>query len=454
MNKFALQVIVVLATWAGAAQAFVGRFPPSLPGAGTGARRCYAENSKNSPATEAKVWPVQLSVFAQMIGEGIAISSLPLHMTRHLGATPVEVGLAVSCFSAAQLVCCPLLVELSERYGRLRLLSVCLAGATASNVGIALASTVPAITACRFVSGAFAASVPVAQATVTESSAKAAPVALSRLAATSQSAIVLGPLVAAALIDLQRRLGVDPSLRLRFVFGGTAVFACAVLGILAPRPEPLRVERSAAVKTRASGRTVAAAQPLLRTIALVVGWSLTLSVYGYGLFAPRFLGYDQARLSATYSAGALATISAQVGFPMLVGFVGEHLSATAGLLTLSVCLAGQSLLRSAPLHTAFYLANRVGSGIADTAVAVLVSTYSGDDRDRAKNLGYIQSTRAATRIVTPPLSGTLFALSCGYARHPGSLPFLANAACALLVTPVPILLNRLGRQRAAGQPAR
>ena len=39
--------------------------------------------------------PVTLSVFAQMIGEGIAIATLPLHLTR-LGAKPVEVALATS----------------------------------------------------------------------------------------------------------------------------------------------------------------------------------------------------------------------------------------------------------------------------------------------------------------------------------------------------------------------
>ena len=43
--------------------------------------------------------PVTLSVFAQMIGEGIAIATLPLHLTR-LGAKPVEVALATSFFAA------------------------------------------------------------------------------------------------------------------------------------------------------------------------------------------------------------------------------------------------------------------------------------------------------------------------------------------------------------------
>ena len=82
-----------------------------------------------------------LSVFAQMIGEGIAIASLPLHLTK-LGAKPVEVGLATSAFSLAQMVCCPILVRSSGRVGRGRVLRWCLAGATLSNVGIACSPSV------------------------------------------------------------------------------------------------------------------------------------------------------------------------------------------------------------------------------------------------------------------------------------------------------------------------
>eukprot|EP00613_Pedinella_sp_CCMP2098_P062156 CAMPEP_0171978972 /NCGR_PEP_ID=MMETSP0993-20121228/254701_1 /TAXON_ID=483369 /ORGANISM="non described non described, Strain CCMP2098" /LENGTH=117 /DNA_ID=CAMNT_0012630995 /DNA_START=93 /DNA_END=443 /DNA_ORIENTATION=- len=41
-------------------------------------------------------------VFAQMLGEGIALSSLPLYLT-HLGGSPLMVGLAISCFSVTQM---------------------------------------------------------------------------------------------------------------------------------------------------------------------------------------------------------------------------------------------------------------------------------------------------------------------------------------------------------------
>lgn len=85
------------------------------------------------------VLPICLGVFVQMLGEGIAVSSLPLHMTT-LGATPLQVGFATSAFSVAQMVCCPALVRLSTRLGSAAVLRICLVGAAISNLGSELDS--------------------------------------------------------------------------------------------------------------------------------------------------------------------------------------------------------------------------------------------------------------------------------------------------------------------------
>ena len=411
--------------------------------------------------------PVTLSVFAQMIGEGIAIATLPLHLTR-LGAKPVEVALATSFFSVAQMVCCPLLVRRSGGAGgRGQTLCLCLAGATLGNVGIAMSPSVAAIVVCRFLCGAFAASVPVAQAAATELVAPAqAPAALARVAASSQMAVVVGPSCAALLMSAFAAAGVPQAFRLRAVFLTASVFAAGVLGVLArsfrataakaqaiaSQDEPaLKVEQKQVAPAKPAPGILPgiSAQFALRSIALVVGWSLTLSVYCYGLFAPKFLGYDQPQLSATFSAGALTTIAAQVLFPTLVRRIGPHLTSAFGLLTLSLGMASQSIVRVQPLHSLFYLVNRAGAGISDTSTATLVARTSPTADARAKNLALIQSTRAAARIFTPVVSGSLFAASCGFRQFPGGLPFLTNAACALLAVPIPLLLRRAERRADA-----
>ena len=88
------------------------RLPPRCRQAGASlrpsCRPCFMKAAGEAKAKAAAVeplpstlLPITLSVFAQMLGEGIAISSLPLYMT-NLGASLMQVGLATSCFSRAR----------------------------------------------------------------------------------------------------------------------------------------------------------------------------------------------------------------------------------------------------------------------------------------------------------------------------------------------------------------
>jgi hypothetical protein len=113
---------------------------------------------------------------------------------------------------------------------------------------------------------------------------------------------------------------------------------------------------------------------MLRTIALVVGWTLTLSVSTYCLFGSAVMGWQQAQLSVSFSAGAAVTIITQlVVFPTLYKRLGDHASCSFGLLGTAIGLVGCSSCIVQPFHTALYLINRMCSGIADTATATLVS---------------------------------------------------------------------------------
>jgi len=200
-------------------------------------------------------------------------------------------------------------------------------------------------------------------------------------------------------------------------------------------------------------------QPCLRLIAGLVGWGLTLSVGTYGLFAPRFLGYAQPQLSLTFSIGAAMTIFTQIQFPRIVRLLGEHVVASTGLGLLAFGIGGSSVALATPIHQSLYMLGRMGTGIADTSVATLVARSSSGSEERSQNLALIASTRAAARIVTPLVSGTLFARSCSWRLAPGALPYLANAALALCLVPLPLLLRRmeqkqLRRLQAAELPPR
>ena len=191
------------------------------------------------------------------------------------------------------------------------------------------------------------------------------------------------------------------------------------------------------------------AQPVLRLITVIIGWTAVLSNSIYGLFAPQFLGFGQPALSATYSTAAALMIATQLVFPRVVARVGEHSACTLGLLAAAVGIGGQSLIRIQPLHSLLYMVNRVGAGVADTATAALVARSSMGREDRSRNLALLTSTRAAARIVSPLLSSTLFQLSCtrGTMTPPGALPFVSAACLALAAAPLPRLLAKAESDR-------
>mmetsp|Transcript_32099 Transcript_32099/g.78002 ORF Transcript_32099/g.78002 Transcript_32099/m.78002 type:complete len:543 (-) Transcript_32099:276-1904(-) len=441
-----------------------------VPAKDSTTNKSSSSKDKSSDKLPKTIIPILLSVLALILSEGIALSTLPLHL-QTMGATPTTIGLSTSAFSIAQMVCCPLLVKWSATLGRTATLRVCLLGAALSSTLIASAQNIPLILVARFAAGAFASSIPIAQAGVTDLvKPHQTAMALSQVSAASQTGLVIGPIASALVQGILISLGVPSHYLVRAVFASSAAFALVALmiGTLTAKASEAAVAEQDKTATEADASDSSSSnessssssavttenasdkssysfmvQPSLRSIALLAGWALTLSVSTYSMFSSKFLGYAQTQLSGAMSMGAAVTILTQILLvPRLVPSLGTHLADSVGLAILSAGLLGTSLIRIQPIHSLFYLLIRVGTGIVDTATATLVATYSKDRQERGTNLGMIQSTRAGARIFTPVISGSLFARSCAMPRAPGSLPYLVNAALCLAVTPLPLLLKR------------
>ena len=436
--------------------------------------------------------PITLGVFAQMlhVGEGISLSSLPLYLTAR-GATPVTVGLAISCFSVCQMTFAPILVGLSSRagIGRSRILRLCLGGAAASSLLIAFSTSVYGVIVGRALAGVFAACVPVAQSAVTdvmttnendseeenEEQEQLLALGLSRVSAASQLGVVVGPLASAAFQHGFERIGVAPDMCLPAVFILNAANALFVLGQMTimdrragnngslsdatvaaiddSKKEGANANETVQAKDATSHNTFSLAQPMLRTITIIVGWTAILSNSIYGLFAPRAMGFQQAQLSATYSTAAILMVAMQIIFVKLVAKIGEHRACSLGILAAGLGIGGQSLIRFQPLHSILYFMNRAGAAIADTSTAALVASSSANRDDRSRNLALLTSTRAAARIFSPLVSGKLFELSMHSSVAPGALPFVAAGCLCMAVAPFPSILKRAQRRRHKKQAA-
>eukprot|EP00579_Thalassiosira_antarctica_P001897 CAMPEP_0201870192 /NCGR_PEP_ID=MMETSP0902-20130614/3389_1 /ASSEMBLY_ACC=CAM_ASM_000551 /TAXON_ID=420261 /ORGANISM="Thalassiosira antarctica, Strain CCMP982" /LENGTH=518 /DNA_ID=CAMNT_0048395769 /DNA_START=1 /DNA_END=1557 /DNA_ORIENTATION=+ len=425
------------------------------------------ESSKPLPR---ELLPITMGVFAQMLGEGISLSSLPIYLTS-LGASPVMVGLAISCFSVAQMTFAPIAVGLSSKIGRSIVLRICLAGAAASSCLIAFSGSVYGVIAGRTLAGVFAACVPVAQSGVTDILPRnQTALGLSRVSAAAQLGVVVGPLASATCQEGFAAIGVPAARCLPAVFilnACNAMFVLALMTVIQRRDKmpseseaPMESQAKQAAQKQKStvvekGKvtstptaTVRYSQPMLRTITIVVGWTAILSNSIYGLFAPRVMGYGQSQLSATYSAAAVLMVATQIVFPRIVAKIGEHKACTAGILAVATGIGGQSLVRIQPLHSLLYMINRAGAAVADTSTAALVASSSTGREDRSRNLALLTSTRAAARIFTPLLSSKMFELSCrrssigGVHLPRGALPFVTAACFCLAAAPLPIVLRR------------
>jgi hypothetical protein len=470
-------------------------------GGGGGGNNDVSSSSTNSNEEQKplpkELLPITMGVFAQMLGEGISLSSLPLYLTA-LGSSPIMVGAAISCFSIAQMTFAPIAVGLSSKpnIGRSVVLRICLVGAACSSLLIAFSSNEYGVIVGRTLAGVFAACVPVAQSSVTDILPQnQTTLGLSRVSAAAQLGIVVGPLASATFQKgFESVLGIPAKRCLPAVFilnAFNAMFVLALMTYIDRRNSnnetsspslgsrsPLESEspvveeafKSTTSKEKKSNNDIATttttttttsssrilqyyAQPILRTITIIVGWTAILSNSIYGLFAPRFMGFGQNQLSATYSAAAILMVATQIVFPKIVTKMGgEHRACTVGILAVATGIGGQSLIRVQPLHSILYMINRVGASIADTSTAAMVASFSKDRDDRSKNLALLTSTRAAARIFTPLLSSKMFELSCRSTRSSsfllgvpiinGALPFVTAACFCLSIAPLPSILCR------------
>ena len=425
-----------------------------------------------------------------MLGVGVTLSTLPLYLLS-LGATPNQLGITIACFSAAQMVGCPILVGLSSRVGRLNVLRACLSGNAAAALLTASAGGWRGVTLARVLAGLSAASVPVAQVAVSDfmPPGPATSKALSRVASAASLGLVMGPAAGGLFASLARRaLGASPLLESRVAFGASGLFAVTVLLLMArvrltPPPttpggsaEAAKGGGSAGAGDSGNAGAVVAdreaappaleatpppprfVQPLLRWTALVCSVSITTGIAIYALFGQRFLGYGQPQLSASQSAAAAAALVSQLWLlPRLIDRMGEARSCACGLGVLGVAFGGFSLVRAQPLHMAIFVLSRAGHAVAEVANAALVAS-SSTAATRGRNLALLQSFQAGSRLVSPLVASALYTYSTTSANArlgpPGALPFLVVGALALLTAPAPLLVQRAAARgkKGAGAP--
>ena len=111
--------------------------------------------------------PIFLIVLVDILGMTLILPLLPFY-AEHFGASPAVVGMLGATFAACQLVSGPVLGQLSDRFGRRRMLLVSQAGTFAGFLLLARAETLWLVFLARVIDGATAGNLSIAQAYITD----------------------------------------------------------------------------------------------------------------------------------------------------------------------------------------------------------------------------------------------------------------------------------------------
>jgi MFS family permease len=349
--------------------------------------------------------PVLFSVVVvDLVGFGIAIPVLPF-LARDLGASGVELGLILTAYAAAQLVCAPLWGRLSDRAGRRRVMLCTIAGTAAALLWLGLAGSLLAMFAARFLAGAFAANVSVAAAYITDVTDESERTRyMGMLGACFGVGFVLGP----AIGGLLSRFGHGaPMLAAAALSALNLAYAFVVLR------EPARHTGGGGLRV---GRFETLADPRVRLICLL---NLAFSVAVvqletvFAFFMQDRFGYDALHVALIFIGMAVLMGGIQGGgMKTLAERASERTLARSGALVLGLSIAAIPFAPTVAILLAPLACSAIGRAVLQPSLMSLVSLEARPEH-RGVVLGTFQSAASLGRVLGPVAAGLLYDASVG-----------------------------------------
>ncbi len=370
-----------------------------------------------------RIWILMATVFVDMLGFFLVLPLLPFY-AEDLGASPVVVGLLVSCFALAQLTSAPLWGRLSDRLGRKPALLAGLAVSAGSFVLFAYATNIWFLVVSRLIQGVGSGTTGVAQAYVSDAvSPKDRAKALGWLSAATSAGVMLGP----ALGSLAARLGPAAP--------GLCAAALCVLNVLCawrflPESHSHRHghEREPIRRTMTTVLRDPLAPASLMILVYAIGMMAFMAMNGIlALFLERRFGVDEHSIGWFYIyVGGISLVMRAVLLGPVIARFGEVRAQRLGGLALALGMAAIPLPTTIP-GLAFAIAFvPIGTALLFPATTSLVTRWAPAGQT-GQLLGVQQAFGGICRMVGPMWSGAAFQyLSI-------AAPFWIAAALMLLV---------------------
>lgn len=376
-----------------------------------------------------------------MLGYGIMLPLLPFYVQAHASAGGAAIaGGLMSMYASIQLVSGPILGALSDRYGRKPILLLCLFGTACAYLLLGLADSLSLIFLAVFLDGLTGSNLTLAHAYVADTTtAKTRARGLSLAGVAFGLGMMSGP----ALGGLLSGFGLSiPALIAASLAFGNAIFGFFVM------PESLPPERreskplSQMFSWRSQFTGIFRQQNIQKF--LIALFLLNLAFAGlqtnFPLYSNARFHWTPAQNSYFYLYVGLCGVFIQgVLFVKLQARFGERTLIPAGLIFMSLGLAGMAFVPAAWMLFPAVAVVALGTGISIPSLTALVSLRVPDS-EQGRLMGGMQTLLALTNIFGPTLAGISFEVIAV------SAPYWMGSLFAVVALGVAVMSLRGGRQ--------
>ena len=335
-------------------------------------------------------------LFIATIGFGITLPVLPFYAERFallrqgagpvgwLGSVTVQVGLITAIYPLLQLLAAPIWGRMSDSVGRRRLLLVGIAGAAASYVLFALASSITTLYVARALGGLLSSAIfPAASAYVADSTTDTERGrGMAWLGAASSLGAVVGPALGGVLArtgwEVRTSTGIVLVSSFSIPFLAAAVLAlAAMISVLAWLPDSRRALSSLYEFARPEASTQAALRSLLG-LSLAAQFGLALFETTFALFANQMWSYGPAEVGAAFMVCGLVMSIAQLGVASpFAARVGPWPQVAVGFALIGTSLALLVLSRGTIVVLSMVAALALGVALISPNVTSLITLRPG-----------------------------------------------------------------------------
>lgn len=398
---------------------------------------------------------VLVTIFIDAIGFGLIMPVLPRLLMR-VGAIDLSQAIAVAAWmgvamALAAFFAAPVLGNLSDAYGRRRVLLVALSGLAVDYVLLAIADTLPLVFAGRVLSGLFGGSYAPAQAAIADITP---PERRARNFGLVSAAFGVGFVVGPALGGLLSSWGDRAPFVAAAVLAGINFLYGLTLFPDTLAPEHRRPFRLARANPLGAWRALRQAPGMTGVALVLLAWQLASMVYPmtWSFWAIAQLGWSDRMIGLSLAAvGVVIALSQTLLTGPAVKRLGERDAASVGLLGAIAGFVGYAFTQSDRVAFALFVFVAMQSLVQPSLMAMLSRRATADTQ------GEVQGIASMTMGIGNVLAPLLLTAPLAWFTGPSAPVRFAGAAFAIAAVLALVALaglRLLPRSDAAAEPTR